>query len=45
MIKRIYMFKVADETLRGKPRKGWRDGVKEALSHRSLSIQEGERRV
>jgi len=45
VIKRIYRSTVEGDRLRGRPRKGWRDGVKEALSHRGLSIQEGERRV
>lgn len=28
---------------RGRPEKGWSDCTKEALGHRDLSIQEGER--
>jgi len=45
VIKRIYRSTVEGDRLRGRPRKGWRDGVKEALSHRGMSIQEGERHV
>ena len=44
MIKIIYRFKVG-ERLREKQRKEWRDDVKEALSHKGLSIQENKRHV
>ena len=45
IIKRIYRSRVEGERLWGRPRKGWRDGVKETLSHRGLSIQESKRHV
>ena len=37
-IKRIYRFTIEGDRLKGIPRKRWRDGVKEALSHRGISI-------
>jgi len=45
VIKGIYRSTVEGDRLMRRPRKGWRVGVKETLSHRGLSIQEGERRV
>ncbi len=32
----IHRFEIDGGRLRGRPRKGWRDGVKEALSHKGL---------
>lgn len=45
MMKIIYRSKVEGEKLGERPRKGWRDGVKEAPSHRGLSIHESKRHV
>lgn len=38
-----YRSTVEKESFRERPRKGWIDGVKELLSHRCISTQEGER--
>lgn len=41
LIKR-YRYRIEGERLRRKPRKLWRDSVKELLSYKSLSIQEAK---
>ncbi len=40
LVKKVYKSEVRD-----RPKKRWKDGVKEALNHRGLDIQEGERRA
>ena len=45
LTKRIYKSEVVGTRGRGRPRRRWRDGVKEALSMKGLNIQEGERRA
>lgn len=38
MIEEYMQFKVEDERLKVRPRKGWRNGIKEVLSQRSKNI-------
>lgn len=39
------MSKAEDKRLKGRAKKGWREGAKEALGHRSLDTQKSDRHV
>ena len=39
MTRRVLMVKVTGERVRGRPRLGWMDGVKVALSNRGMMVE------
>ena len=39
MAKRVLMAKVSGDWVRGIPRLGWMDGVKEALGNRGMTVE------
>ena len=41
--KRVWKASVSGVNLRGRPRKGWMEGVERALSMRGLSVEQGRR--
>ena len=45
LVKGIYRSEVEGRRARGRPRRRWKDGIREALSNRGLDIREGERRA
>ena len=39
MVRRVLMAEVSGGQVRGRPRLGWTDGVKEALGNRGLTVE------
>ena len=45
MTKRIYIAEVEGNRGRGRPRRRWKDSVRDVLVQRGINMQEGERRA